>query len=590
MALNRHWDEDAECGLEGSKGARRFHRACAFASGELGYIAEMSNDGEWSAPRTEAIVARLTMLDSYLRRTVTRAELHCAAKRVEPRVEPLAKFPAAPFNYLTELDAVSSDDAATDAELLDEIARFFRGAQRPESPYCLFNTNVLPTIDATAATWLATLHNVNCLMDAFGGESLLVEQKVARTVGRWAGWQTAMGIACNSGKMTMHYALRLAISRAQPMSLRTGLRGQLVALCSASAHYSVEHVAASVGIGADNCIRVPVDSGGKMVSSALWSAMADAHASGATVAAVVCCGGTIVDFSCNDTRAVQAIVERFTREHGLARRPHLHFDGVLGWVYLAFRGMAENDLEARIPDPTIRRRVAEVASRCAALDKFDSIGVDFHKTGLCPETSSFFIAPDRRFMDELGSGDYKYSESDFTLGNFRAYRYTFENSRATAGILAAWVNLRRLGRDGFGEYLVGLHRSRAALEAAIERHGQFTVLNHENLGWEVLFHVPFDHHGGDAAYREIAVAFMQDCWRRVQEGHDLPLFSIVPEYHVAHDPERSRVAFLLYPMCERAPEFWDSVIAAIAIAHREFEAGRSSDAIRRPRGWQKPIR
>lgn len=551
----------------------------------------MSKDRGRTADRTAAIIARLAKLDSHLRRTGSVAELHRSAEAVISRVEPLAKFPAAPFDYLTELDGLSSDHPATDAELLDEIARFFRGAQRPESPYCLFNTNVLPTVDATAATWLATLHNVNCLMDAFGGESLLVEQKVARTVGRWAGWPRAMGIACNSGKMTMHYALRLAISRAQPMSLRTGLRGHFVVFCSASAHYSVEHVAASVGIGADNCIRIPVDAGGRMVPSALWTAMAEAHGNGAIVAAVVCCGGTIVDFSCDDTGAVHEIVERFAQEHGLVRRPHLHFDGVLGWVYLAFRGVSQDDLAVRIPEPPIRRRIAEVASRCAALDKFDSIGVDFHKTGLCPETSSFFIAPDRRFMDELGSGDYEYSESDFKFGKFRAYRYTFENSRSTAGILAAWVNLRRLGRDGFGEYLLGLHRARGAVEQAIERHGHFAVLNNENLGWEVLFHVPFDHAGGDTEYREIAVAFMEHCWRRVQEGHDLPLFSIVPEYHVAHDPSRSRVAFLLYPMCERAPEFWDSVITAIATEHREFLIRRrASDAIRSPHGWQKPIR
>ncbi len=549
----------------------------------------MPEDGELSATRTEAVVARLATLDSHLRGTASEHERRGDADPGMHRVEPLAKFPATPFNYLSELDALSSDDAATEAELLDEVARFFRGAQRPESPYCLFNTNVLPTIDATAATWLATLHNVNCLMDAFGGEALLVEQKVARTVGRWAGWPQAMGIACNSGKMTMHYALRFAISRAQPRSLRKGLDGQLVVLCSASAHYSVEHVATSVGIGADNCVRIPVDNGGRMVSSELWAAMANAHGAGATVAAVVCCGGTIVDFSCDDTGAVHDTVVRFAHEHGLARRPHLHFDGVLGWVYLAFRGARDAVLQAQIPEPEIRRRIAEVTRRCAALEKFDSLGVDFHKTGLCPETSSFFVAPDRRFMDDLGSGNYRYGPADFTFGKFRAYRYTFENSRATGGILAAWLNLRRLGRTGFGEYLVGLHRARAALEQAIERHGQFTVLNHENLGWEVLFHVPFEDHGG-TAYAENAVAFMEHCWQRVQEGHDLPLFSIVPEYLVGHDPKRSRIAFLLYPMCERPAEFWDSVIAAIALEHRRFEAARTRDAIQRPTDWEKPIR
>ncbi|HEV7937106.1 MAG TPA: pyridoxal-dependent decarboxylase [Solirubrobacteraceae bacterium] len=530
-------------------------------------------------------------MDSHLRGTARQAQRRDPESPDHLTIDPFAKFPAREFNYLTELDAMDIDTPATEAELLDEVAHFFRGAQRPESPYCLFNTNVLATVDATAAACLATMQNLNCLMDMFGGESLLVEQKVARTIGRWAGWPESMGIACHSGKVTMQYALRLAIARAQPASSKKGIVGPLVVLSSASAHYSVEHVAASVGIGAENCVRVPVDSGGRMSSSALWTAMKRAHAQGATIAAVVCCGGTIVDFSCDDTAKVHSTVDRFTREHSLAQRPYLHFDSVLGWLYFAFRGVSAEDLELAVPDDAIRNRIAVVTNRCSALGQFDSLGVDFHKTGLCAETNSFFIAPDRRFMDELGTGDYKYQDADFEFGNFRAYRYTFENSRPSHGILAAWVNLRMLGRNGFGEYLVSLHQGRAGLEQAIERHGQFTVLNHSNLGWEVLFHIPFEEAGADAAYDDIAIAFMEHCWRRVREGRELPLFSIVPEYHIDHDPARSRVAFLLYPMNARPPEQWDAVIAAIARELRRFEQGRESAARnKRSLAWEKPIR
>jgi glutamate/tyrosine decarboxylase-like PLP-dependent enzyme len=530
-------------------------------------------------------------MDSHLRRAAHNAQRHDLDQSDHLTIDPFAKFPAREFNYLDELDEMNIDTPATEAELFEEVAHFFRGAQRPESPYCLFNTNVLATADATAAACLAMMQNVNCLMDTFGGESLLVEQKVARTIGRWVGWHESMGIACHSGKVTMQYALRLAISRAQPASSRRGIAGRLVVLCSASAHYSVEHVAATIGIGADNCIRVPVDATGSMMSSALWTAMESAHTEGATIAAIVCCGGTIVDFSCDDTTKVHEVVERFAREHGLPQRPYLHFDSVLGWLYFAFRGVSAEDLRSAIPDDTIRNRITEVANRGSGLERFDSLGVDFHKTGLCPETSSFFIAPDRRFMDELGTGDYQYQDADFEFGNFRAYRYTFENSRPTHGILAAWVNLRLLGRDGFGRYLLSLHRGRAGLERAIERHGQFTLLNPSNLGWEVLFHIPFEGSGAGHAYGDLAIAFMEHCWRRVREGHELPLFSIVPEYHVNHDPARSRVAFLLYPMNDRPPALWDCVIAAISRElHRFEESQESASADARPIVWEKPIR
>ena len=89
-------------------------------------------------------------------------------------------------------------------------------------------------------------------------------------------------------------------------------------------------------------------------------------------------------------------------------------------------------------------------------------------------------------------------------------------------------------------------------------------MNCSSLGWEVVFDIPFAETHSNEAYRERAIAFMEHCWKRVRDGHELPLFSIVPEFHVDHDPARSRCAFLLYPMREHPPELWDAVIESIA--------------------------
>lgn len=539
-----------------------------------------AEDDSWR----EKVFRRIREMDAHLEREARAGQRPAD----DSRSTAFAKFPARDFNYLEELNSIAADLPASEEELLDEIAGFFRGAQRPDSHYCLFNMNVLPTVDATAAASLALMRNVNGLMDMFSGESLLVEQKVARTIGSWASWDQAMGIACNGGKITMQYALRAAISRAQPESIQRGIEGRLVVLCSAGAHYSVEHVAASVGIGADNCIRVPLDATGGMDRQELVAAMEKAHREGAAIAAVICCGGTIVDFCCDDTVEVWRIVHGFAQAHSL-RTPYLHFDSVIGWLYLAFQGISEEEWSELGVDRELRDRIGEVARRYSGLARFDSLGVDFHKTGLCPYTSSFFIAPDHRFMDELGTGDYHYGDRDFEFGNFRAYRYTFENSRPTQGILSAWVNLMGLGRRGLREYLVGLHRGRQDLERAIERHGQFTVLNRSNLGWEVLFEIPIGGAGPEEEDR-LAIAFMERCWRRVREGYELPLFSIVPEYHVEHDATRSRVAFLLYPMGEQPPAWWDRMVASISVELGAFREDLGSDADRRSPAWENPIR
>jgi glutamate/tyrosine decarboxylase-like PLP-dependent enzyme len=537
------------------------------------------------------VLERLREIDAHLE-DAARAGQRPSGRPGSPGLVEFAKFPGRDFNYLQELDELHADKPASREELLEEVVGFFRGAQRPDSPYCLFNMNVLPTVDAAAVASLALIRNVNGLMDMFAGETLLVEQKVARTIGRWAGWPQAMGIACNGGKLTMQYAMRAAISRAQPDSTRMGIQGRLVVLCSAGAHYSVEHVAASVGIGAQNCIRVPLDASGGMDQGALLAAMEKAHAEGATIVAVISCGGTIVDFCCDDTTKVRRAVEKFASDHSLKRAPYLHFDSVIGWLYLAFRRATEADWEMLEIEPEIRSRINEVVRRCSGLDQFDSLGVDFHKTGLCPYTSSFFIAPNYQFMNELGTDDYRYEQRDFEFGAFRAYRYTFENTRPTQGILSAWVNLRGLGPHGLREYLVSLHRGRSGLEEAIRRHGQFAVLNEANLGWEVLFDIPFDDAGADSGGDQLAVAFMEHCWRRVREGHELPLFSIVPEYHVEHDPARSRLAFLLYPMGEKPPEWWDTVVNAVAAELNDFcEAARSEVNLELgSAAWDKPIR
>lgn len=539
---------------------------------------------------TAAVLATLASMDEHLRRVARRQERRTGAA---PEIEPLPKFPAVDFDYLTELRGLADPEPIDDSALLDEVAQFFRGALRPESPYCLFNSDFRPSIEATAAACLTVLHNVNGLMDAFGGESLLVEQKVARTLGRWAGWPDAMGISCGGGKITMQYAMRSAISRAQPDSLRVGVQRALVVLCSAGAHYSVEHVAALTGIGSHNCLRVPVDAGGSMIMSELRRLMDEAHASGATVAAVVCSGGTTIDFCCDDTSAASAVVDEYVTDHDLTTRPYLHFDGVIGWLYLSFADQSPAQIASAVPDAAVRARIVEVNRRSRGLARFDSLGADFHKTGLCPYSSSFFIARDHRFMDELGTGDYSYGDQDFAFGRLRAYRYTVENSRPMLGVLAAWVNLQRLGRAGLREYLVMLHRSRAGLEGAIERHGRFTPLNKTSLGWEVVVDLPLaDGRTADESIDDVAIAFMESCWVRVREGQEIPLFSIVPGYCVDHDPAEPRTAFLVYPMNDIAPSARDAAITAIGRALDEFVDSRRNGRRSTTEGasWTKPIR
>ncbi|CCG87871.1 Glutamate decarboxylase 1 [Erwinia piriflorinigrans CFBP 5888] len=506
---------------------------------------------------------------------------------------PGPKYPARTFSWLEELEGELGDSPAEDGELFDEVARYFEGAIRPQSRHSLFNMVPAPSREATAAAWLTTAYNINSLMDVFGGQSLLIEQKVARCIGRWAGWPQAMGISCSGGKLTIMYAIKSALSRLDPGSLRTGLPGDTVILCSEGSHYCVEHAASLLGLGSDNCLRVPGNGSGRMCGTALLRILKQQHDRGRRVAAIVCCGGTTINFNCEDTRQIGDIVDVFMRERNVKQRPWLHLDSVIGWLYLSLNPVGQKPQLQAVDDPRSRKRIAEVGQRLQGLDGFDSLGVDFHKDGLCPYASSFFVGRERHFMDLLGDGHYHYDETDFQSGKFRAYRYTFENSRSGQGILAAWINLRRLGRAGYADYLVSLHQARNSLVEALERHGLFRVLNHASLGWEVVFEAPFDPELIDrvGTHQDLAAGFMQACWDRVNAGYDLPLFSIIPGYQIDNDAKSVTTAFLLYPMRQREESEWDETVALIAAQFDNFQARLRAQPLESVTGeFEKPIR
>ncbi|MGQ6551093.1 MULTISPECIES: pyridoxal-dependent decarboxylase [unclassified Serratia (in: enterobacteria)] len=503
------------------------------------------------------------------------------------------KYPARPFSYFDVLAHEENEVPLDDAKLLNEVARYFRGAIRPQSKHALFNMLPAPSVEATAAAWLATAYNTNSLMDAFCGEALLIEQQIARRIGRWAGWTQAMGIACNGGKFTIMYAIKSALSRIAPESLLSGLPHDLIILCSEGAHYCVEHAASLLGLGSNNCLRIPSNANGRMCGHALQHLLHEQHANGRRVAAIVCSGGTTINFNCEDTREVHEIVEAFARKHNLQERPYLHLDSVIGWLYLSLLDANHELLCKLVPDIRTRARITEVLQRMHSLSNFDSLGVDFHKNGLCPYASSFFVARDHRFMDELGDGNYHYSNKDFHYGQFRAYRYTFENSRPNQGILAAWVNLNQLGRHGYATYLASLHEARNSLADALERHGLFRVLNHSSLGWEVVFEAPFDSEliALASSYQDLAMLFMQECWDRVNAGYDLPHFSIVPGYPVNNDPKTIICGFLLYPMQQHSDQVWDETVALIAAQFHDFQTRLRAQPRNVARtSFEKPIR
>ena len=459
------------------------------------------------------------------------------------------KFKVNTFSYNEILDEVAiPEKGASSEEVFENLAELFEGSIRTQSPYSLFNMVPSPLIDTVAASTITQLYNTNSLMDSFGGKVLLFEQKIARMLGKLAGWNDAHGVACNGGKLTLLYAVKSAISKIDPDSRNKGIDKNLVVLTNESSHYCVEHVCSILGLGSDNCIRIKSEDGWKMNIKNLLETIEEQHKNGKKVAAIICAGGTTINFACDDTVSVYKNVKELFENSNQDYFPYFHLDSVIGWLWMNFIGVSESELNEKIPNEKIRNKIMEVVKRIEGVSNFDSFGVDMHKNGLCPYSTSMFISKTDDNFDYLNDGKYSYGEDDYEFGNFRAYRYTFENSRPATGIVNSWIAMNRLGRTGFQDYLIKLKDISEELKTKLEESEKISILN-KSLGWEIVFDIDFNRieKKYNGSYESIAKAFMKYCWDEVNAGKVVPLISIVPEYKI-YPGDINHTAFLIFPM------------------------------------------
>lgn len=459
------------------------------------------------------------------------------------------KFKVNTFSYNEILDEVAiPEKGSSSEEVFENLSELFEGSIRTQSPYSLFNMVPSPLIDTVAASTITQLYNTNSLMDSFGGKVLLFEQKIARMLGRLAGWNDAHGVACNGGKLTLLYAVKSAISKIDPDSRNKGIDKNLVVLTNESSHYCVEHVCSILGLGSDNCIRIKSEDGWKMNIKNLLETIEEQHKNGKKVAAIICAGGTTINFACDDTVSVYKNVKELFENGNQDYFPYFHLDSVIGWLWMNFIGVSESELNKKISNEKIKNKIMEVVKRIEGVSNFDSFGVDMHKNGLCPYSTSMFISKTDDNFDYLNDGKYSYGEDDYEFGNFRAYRYTFENSRPATGIVNSWIAMNRLGRTGFQDYLIKLKSISEELKTKLEESEKISILN-KSLGWEIVFDIDFNRieKKYNGSYESIAKAFMQYCWDEVNAGKVVPLISIVPEYKI-YPGDINHTAFLIFPM------------------------------------------
>lgn len=399
---------------------------------------------------------------------------------------PILGTPHEPDYERARAQQVTADGRTLEA-VIPELVSYLQGMFIWGHPQSQINVVPTPSIASVIGVLLPLLYNPNLCSDESGRRFAEAEVRAIAMTAQLVGYdpQRAGGLFTFGGTGTLLYGVKVGLEKACPGAGRQGLKDDVVLLSSEQSHYSCLTVASWLGIGQDHVVRVPSDTNNAVRLEALEAAARQALDAGRKIAAIVATMGTTDAFGIDDLRAIDALRRRLAEQYKLPYLPHLHADAVIGWAWSVFNDydFLHNPLGFR--GRTVRA-LAAVQHDVQHLPLADSIGVDFHKTGYTPYTSSLVMFRDAGDFELIARGrdtmPYLYQSGQHHPG-----MYSLETTRSAAGPMAALANLLLLGKEGFRTLLGHAVEMAEVLRELIESHPNLTVLNGDNYGPVTLF-------------------------------------------------------------------------------------------------------
>jgi len=392
-----------------------------------------------------------------------------------------------------DLEAARQTRIAKESQPLESVTEqlvdHLSGALVWGHPRAQINVIPPPTIPGIIGSLLPSIYNPNLASEESSRLVALSEVEVSAMTADLVGYDPAVakGVFTFGGTGTLLYAARIGLEKACPGSMKSGTREPAVIVASECAHYACRSIAGWMGLGEDSFIEVPSSPENEIRTCLLESICRDALKSGQKIAMIVATMGTTDAFGLDDLARICDIRDRMVEEFSLDYVPHIHADAVIGWAWSVFSDY-DFDQNPQGFQPRTVRSLAGTQRRISQLHLSDSLGIDFHKTGFTPYTSSLFLT---KSGDDLTliARDSEAMPYLFKSGKYHPGKYTLETSRSGAGPMAALGNLLLLGRDGLQALLGHLVTMAESLAEHLEGHAATTVLNSDNFGPVTLFRV-----------------------------------------------------------------------------------------------------
>jgi glutamate/tyrosine decarboxylase-like PLP-dependent enzyme len=334
------------------------------------------------------------------------------------------------------------------------------------------------------------MYNPNIIWDEYSARFAEAEIEAVAMLSDLIGYdpQRSGGVFTFSGTGTILYGCKLALEKLSAgRTMREGIREDVKIITSDASHYARLNVTGWLGLGTNNLVTIPTSSNNEMSLSDLEDYLRQAFSRKDKVGAIIATLGTTDAFGIDELTGIVRLRDRLCREFNLDYRPHIHADAVIGWVWAVFR---DYDFKANPLGfhPRTLGSLRHSLERLGDLSLADSIGFDFHKTGYTPYISSAFLVKDRQDLALLSRHPLQMPYL-YQFGYYHPGIFTLECSRSGAGALAAYANIRLLGKEGYRILIGHVVEMAEMLRERLERHPGIQVLNDGNFGPVTLFRV-----------------------------------------------------------------------------------------------------
>lgn len=388
-------------------------------------------------------------------------------------------------NFLEEKSLRESIESSD--KVLAEMADYFSGTTRWHHPYVMNNIKTPVNLLSLAVVYNVMMYDPNLAGDTNCGKIAFAELEVIKYLSDLIGWdwKKSGGYFTFGGTSTLLNAVKIGINKAIDNVCTNGIKEDVFIVSSEQGHSAHGDVCNWLGIGKNNCLRMPVDENYQMDISKMEKIISQKIEKGMKWAGVIACGGTTIQTIVDSIHDIYLMRERVVAKYQLSYKPHIHVDSVVGWVWLFYKSylFAENKLG--LSDIAL----SKIECMCKLISdvKFaDSIGIDFHKTGFCPYASSLILTRD-------GAEIYKLNDKKpiaiekLQYGEYSPSSYTLELSRSSTGPLSALTSLKLFGIEGYQKMLGDIIEGVCALVTYLSQEECFEVINKNTNGTCVLF-------------------------------------------------------------------------------------------------------